>query len=57
MQKIFFMVMTSSLASQGDLKSALYVHVQVMLAPATSCKGDISSIHANILILFRGYDA
>ena len=53
--KIFFMVMTSSMTSHGDPEVALYIYVWERLAPAASCKGNVSSIHVNIVIVFRGY--
>ena len=55
MPKKFFMVMTSSMTSQGGLKVSLYIHVQERLAPGANCKGNISSINANTVIVFLGY--
>ena len=51
----FFMVMTSSMTSQGGLKVSLYIHVWERLAPGVSCKGNVSSINADIVIVFLGY--
>ena len=50
-----FVVMTSSMTSQGGLKVSLYIHVQEWLAPGANCKGNASSINANIIIVFLGY--
>ena len=47
--------MTSSMTSQGDLKVGLYTHVKGRLDTGTNCKGNVSSIHANIVMVFRGY--
>ena len=55
MPKIFFMVMTSSMTSKGRLKVSLYIHVKERLAPGANCKGNVSSINANIIIVFLGY--
>ena len=41
--------------SQGGLKVALYIHALQSLAPAASCKDNVSSINANIVIVFLGY--
>ena len=54
-KKSFFMVMTSSMTSQGGLKVSLYIHVLERLAPGANCKGNVSSINANIIIVFLGY--
>ena len=54
-QKKFFMVMTSSMTSQGGLKVSLYIHVYERLAPGANCKGNGLSINANIIIVFLGY--
>ena len=54
-QKKFFMVMTSSMKSKGRLKVSLYIHVKERLAPGANCKGNVSSINANIIIVFLGY--
>ena len=43
-EKVFFMVMTSSMMSQGGLEVALYIHVWEALW--AGCKGNISSIKA-----------
>ena len=53
-EKVCFMVMTSSMTSQGDLKFALYIHVEEMLSPGAICKGKVSSINANIVIVVLG---
>ena len=53
--KNFFMVMTSSMTSQGGLKVSLYIHVQERLAPGANCKGNVSSINANTVFVFLGY--
>ena len=55
MQKNVSMVMTSSMTSQGGLKVSLYIHVLEKLAPVASCKGNVSSINANIVIVFLDY--
>ena len=55
MQKKFFLVMTSSMMSQGGLKISLYIHVLERVAPGANCKGNVSSINANIIIVFLGY--
>ena len=55
MPKKFFMVMTSSMTSQGSLKVSLYTHVKERLAPGANCKGNVSSINVNIIIVFLGY--
>ena len=55
MQKIFYMVVTSSLTSQGDLKGALSIHAKESLALRASCKGNIFSITAYIIIVFLGF--
>ena len=47
--------MTSSMASQDGLKVSLYIHAYEKLAAAASCKGNVSSIKANIIIVFLGY--
>ena len=47
--------MRSSMTSLGDLKFALYIFVEKRLAPGASCNGNVSSIHANTVILFRSY--
>ena len=52
---IFFKVMTSSNTSQGGLKFSLYIHVEERLAPVPSCKGNVSSINANIEIILLDY--
>ena len=49
------MVMTSSMTSQGGLKVSLYIHVLERLAPGATCKGNVSSINVNIIIVFLGY--
>ena len=49
------MVMTSSMTSKGGLKISLYIHVKERLAPGANCKGNVSSINANIIIVFLGY--
>ena len=49
------MVMTSSMTSQSGLKVSLYIHVKEMLAPVASCKSNVSSINANIVIIFLDY--
>ena len=54
-KKSFFMVMTSSMTSKGRLKFSLYIHVKERLAPGANCKGNVSSINANIIIVFLGY--
>ena len=54
-KKVFVMVMASSMTSQGGLKVSLYIHVKERLAPGASCKGNVSSINANIIIIFLGY--
>ena len=54
-KKVFFMVMTSSMTSKGRLKVSLYIHVKERLAPGANCKGNVSSINANIIIVFLGY--
>ena len=44
------------MTSEGGLKFALYIHVYERLAPGASCKGSVSSIYANIVIIeFLGY--
>ena len=53
-QKSFFMVMTSSMTSKGGLEISLCIHLQGRLAAAASCKGNVSSINANIIIVFSG---
>ena len=55
MPKNLFMVMTSSMTSRGRLKVSLYIHVKERLAPGANCKGNVSSINANIIIVFLGY--
>ena len=55
MPKKVFMVMTSSMTSKGRLKVSLYIHVKERLAPGANCKGNVSSINANIIIVFLGY--
>ena len=45
------MVMTS----QCGLKVSLYIHVSERLAPGANCKGNVSSINDNIIIVFLGY--
>ena len=52
MPKMFSMVMTSSMTSQGGLKVSLYIHLSKRLAPVESCNGNVSSINANIVIVF-----
>ena len=47
--------MTSSMTSQGGLKVSLYIHVKERLAPGANCKGNVSSINADIIIVFLGY--
>ena len=47
--------MTSSMTSQAGLKVFLYIHVYESLAPGASCKGNVSSINVNIIIVFLGY--
>ena len=54
-KKSFFMVMTSSMTSKGRLKVSLYIHVKERVAPGANCKGNVSSINANIIIVFLGY--
>ena len=54
-KKIFFVVMPSSMTSQVGLKSALYIHVWEKLASGNSGKDNISSIHANIVMVLLGY--
>ena len=54
-KKSFFMVMTSSMTSKGRLKVSVYIHVKERLAPGANCKGNVSSINANIIIVFLGY--
>ena len=54
-QKSIFLMMTSSMTSQADLKIFLYIHVYESLAPGASCKGNVSSINVNIIIVFLGY--
>ena len=49
------MVMTSSMTSKGRLKVSPYIHVKERLAPGANCKGNVSSINANIIIVFLGY--
>ena len=53
-QKVF-MAMTSSMTSQGGLKDSLYIHVKERLAPGANCKGNVSSMNANTVIVFLGY--
>ena len=48
-----FMVMTSSMTSQGGLKVSFYIHVSERLTPGANCKGNVSSINANIIIVFQ----
>ena len=42
---------------QFDLRYeiSLYIHVMESLAPEASCKGNVSSINANIVIVFLGH--
>ena len=40
---------------KGRLKVSLYIHVKERLAPGANCKGNVSSINANIIIVFLGY--
>ena len=47
--------MTSSMTSKGRLKVSLYIHVKERFAPGANCKGNVSSINANIIIVFLGY--
>ena len=47
-KKVFFMLMISSMTSQSDLKVAIYIHVDVELVPWACCKGNVSSMNANI---------
>ena len=47
--------MTTSMTSKGRLKVSLYIHVKERLAPGANCKGNVSSINANIIIVFLGY--
>ena len=47
--------MTSLMTSKGRLKVSLYIHVKERLAPGANCKGDVSSVNANIIIVFLGY--
>ena len=47
--------MTSSITSQGGLKVSLYIHVYERLAPGAICKGNVSSINVDIIIVFLGY--
>ena len=47
--------MTSSMTSQVGLKVFLYIRVKLSLAPGEICKGNVSSINANIIIVFLGY--
>ena len=54
-EEAYFIVMTSWMTSQGDLKVAFYIHLSEKLAWGASCKGNISSINANIVIVFLGY--
>ena len=54
-KKKVFMVMTSSMTSQGGLKVSLHIHVQESLAPVANCKRKVLSINANIIIVFLGY--
>ena len=54
-KKVFFVMMTSSMTSKGRLKVSLYIHVKKRLAPGANCKGNVSSINANIIIVFLGY--
>ena len=53
--QFFFMVMTSSMTSQGGLKVSLYIHLWERLAPGADFRGNVSSINANITIVFLGY--
>ena len=48
------MVITSSMTSQGGLKVSLCIHVKERLTPGANCKGNVSSINANIIIVFSG---
>ena len=43
------------MTSLGGLEVSIYIHVKERLAPRTSCKGNVSSINANIIIVFLGY--
>ena len=54
-KKKFFMVMASSMTSQSSLKVSHYIHVWERLAPGASCKDNVSSVNANIIIVFLGY--
>ena len=47
----FFIVMMSSMTSQDYLKVALYIRVKERLAPGVKCKGNISPINWNIVIV------
>ena len=40
---------------KGRLKVSLFIHVKESLAPGANCKGNVSSINANIIIVFLGY--
>ena len=51
-KKVLLMMMMSSMTSQGDLKVSLYIHFQERLAPGANSKGNVSSIKANIMIVF-----
>ena len=53
--KNIFLVMTSSMRSQGDLKFSLYIHFWRGSLREKNCKGNVSSIYENIVIVFRGY--
>ena len=39
----------------GWPQSLLYIQVQERLTPGANCKGNVSSINANIIIVFLGY--
>ena len=54
-ENIFFMVTTSSMTSQGDVKFTLNIHVYERLVAGASCTLNILLINANILIAFLGY--
>ena len=46
--------MTSSMMSHGDLKFALYIQVYENMAPGARCKGNNSSINADVVMVFLG---
>ena len=54
-KKVFFMVMTSSMTSHGGLKIGPLYSCLGEARSGSKWKGHVSSIHANIVMVFLGY--